>query len=172
MSAHRLPGSPPAARPAALPASDEAGAAVVELALVLPLLLSLALLVAPLPLLLHARLVLGDTAAATVRFATSRSDQARTVPGTADVPAGALPSTAQVTAEAERVWHDPARPALVLPAALSGVAPVRWSADASCPSGGRRTVEVEAVVGLGPVAVLPVVPRSVVLTTTATSCEE
>lgn len=144
----------------------DTGAAAVELALVLPVLLGALTLVLPLALLLHLQTALGNTAGETVRLATSRAEQERLVGG-AVVARGALPSPEQATEEAKQSFTSRALLPTSTITATTGV-----TASTLCPTGRRRTVRLVAEVALGPAAVLLGGSTTKTLRATATSCEE
>lgn len=137
------------------------GAAAVELALLLGVLLTLVGLVGPVSYLFYERVQLGRTAGDVVRFATSRADQVRTYPG-GTVAVGALPSAGAVSAEAGRAHTG----------RNAATATLASSTDNSCPSTRRRTVTVTTTASLGPFIGLFTPDDTNTLVATATSCEE
>ena len=137
------------------------GAAAVELALLVPVLLALFAFVAPMGYLMFERVQLGRTAGDAIRFATSRPDAARSTGSTA-VAAGALPSAGAVAEEAVRA-HRGQRPVTTS---------MTRATDGSCPSRFRRTVTVTTTVDLGPFLGSVLSDTTKTLTATATSCEE
>lgn len=147
-------------------AHGDAGVAAVEFALLLTVLLSLVALVAPISYLFFERVQLGRAAGDVIRFASSRSDEPRTVPtpgGSLIVMPGDLPSRAAVEAEAKR--------------AATGLASATLSdysrtTDPDCPSGKRLEITLTTTVDVGPFAGLLIAGGTKTLVSTATSCEE
>jgi Flp pilus assembly protein TadG len=143
------------------PTGDD-GVAAAEFALLLTVLIALVALVAPISYLFFERVQLGRTAGDTIRFATSRSDEARTVPAPT-IPAGALPTNAHIAQEAARAHSG---------RAAVSVQSVSRTSDASCPSRRRVQITLTTTVDVGPFVGLLLSDGTRTLTATATSCEE
>lgn len=161
----------------------EDGLAALELAIVSTLFVALLALVAPLAYLFYENLQLGRTAGAVVRFASSRSDVARTVDGPEPplvVPRDELATdtAGAVEAEVARAYTGLGQARLLVagdPLPSGGTVPALRSNDAGsgCPSGRRVTVVVATTVDIGPFAGLLFGGTTTrVLTAQATSCEE
>lgn len=145
---------------------DDRGAAALELALVLTVLVALLGLVLPLGALFLERLRLGSAAHDAVRFASSRTAVQRTLTTTSPVvriPAGELPSASVVQQETARAYRGLGT--------LGGVTSSSTT-DSACPSGSRTTVVLTSTVEMGPFAGLLVDGTDTTLTASATSCQE
>lgn len=142
--------------------SGDHGLAAVELGLLLTVLLAMVALVAPIAFLFFERVQLDRTGGDAIRFASSRSDQARTV-ASFTVPAKELPGAAAVQAEQRRAYRGRGT--------LAPGTPQRTT-DAVCPSGRRVTITLTATVDVGPFAGLILSGGTRTLETTVTSCEE
>lgn len=142
------------------------GAAAVEFALVLTMLMALLALVAPLAVLFYSRIQLGQAAGEVARFATSRSDVGREA-GPLTIRRGMLPSQAAVEQELLRFSSPGA-------IALHSLPP--RTPDPHCPSGWRREVVLSTTVDLGPAgavfAGLTGAGATKTLLANASSCEE
>lgn len=143
-------------------AAGDAGLAAVELGLLLTVLLALVALVAPVSFLFYERVQLDRAGGDAIRFATSRSDQARTV-ATFTVPARELPGASAVRAEQVRAYRGRG--------SLDPGNPVRTT-DPVCPSGRRVAITLTTTVDVGPFAGLILSGGTRTLGTTVTSCEE
>ncbi|MGH9155937.1 MAG: hypothetical protein ACRD1K_08935 [Acidimicrobiales bacterium] len=143
---------------------DQRGVAALELALMFTALCLLALLLAPVPYAMLAKIKLERAAGQAARFASQVPDRSR--PG---LPAGQRrPTTAEIAAEAVASYGGPGTLAPTV---------VTVFTESSCPRNKATTVAMETSVGLGVFAPLyrvsGLAPASTVtLSASVTNCQE